>query len=238
MQDEAHVFDLLPGYALDCLDGDDAAQVTSHLATCHLCRVELEALRDVVETLSLPAVEPPPADAKRRLMARIDGLTAEAPAPRPRPATRPAPIWAIAAVVVIAALGVGNVLLLRQVNNHQQFTGPTGMRAIALASEPAASPGGSGFVIISSDGHSGVIVVDALPQLKTDQQYQVWLLHDGEITRGPAFTVDDTGYKGAWIKAPQPLDWYTDILLTIEPAEGSPDDASGARVLSGPLHVK
>ena len=61
MRREAHVSDLLPAYALGCLDNEEAIQVDEHLATCSTCRAELTAYQDVADQLALaaPDVLPP-----------------------------------------------------------------------------------------------------------------------------------------------------------------------------------
>jgi anti-sigma-K factor RskA len=108
------------------------------------------------------------------------------------------------------------------------------MRAVALQAA-ALVPEAGGFVIISADGQNGVLVVDELPQLPDGQQYQVWLFRDGEITRGPAFSVDETGYRGVRILAPESLLVYQSVRITVETAEGSPRP-TGESVLEGSLH--
>jgi hypothetical protein len=241
MQDEAHVFELLPGYALGSLDESDAALVGSHLARCPTCRAELSRFQDVVTLLALTApVESPSPGAKRELMDRIQSLPAREPAgdraARPPLARRLLPAWGVISLALIVALIASNVLLLLRVNRQEVFTGPEGMRAIALSNNADTAPGASGFVIIGADGQNGVIVVDALPQLGPDQQYQVWLLRDGQSTLGPAFTVDESGYRGARITAPESLLSYTDIRVTIEPIDSLAASSTGAQVLSGSLH--
>ena len=36
-----HVIDLIPGYALDCLNEEEKLQVTEHLAQCASCQVRV-----------------------------------------------------------------------------------------------------------------------------------------------------------------------------------------------------
>ena len=241
MQDEAHVTELLPAYALGSLDDADADLVASHLAGCTLCRAEMESFQAVVADLALtaPGASPSPG-AKRALLDRVESLPTGRPArpqpARPRLAQRLLPAWGAISLALIVALTASNLLLWQRLNDREVFTGPLGMRAIALNNDPAMAPQGSGIVIISADGEDGVVVVDALPQLDPAKQYQVWLVHDGETTRGPAFSVDERGYRGARIVAPESLLWYTDVLITIEPIEGAGASATGEQVLSGSLH--
>lgn len=241
MEDGAHVFDLLPAYALGALDEADAELVASHLASCYLCRTELGSFQAVVEVLPLavPEASPPPA-LKSRLMNQMQSLRAPKPV-RVQPARPPLlqrllPIWGFASLLLIVVLAASNLLLWRQVNNREVFTGPLGMRAIALNNNVEAAPRGSGFVLISADGEEGALVVDALPELDPSLQYQVWLIRDGQSLRGPAFTVDETGYRGARIEAPESLLSYSEIAVTIEPVEGDDPSPTGEQVLGGSLH--
>jgi anti-sigma-K factor RskA len=241
MPDEAHVFDLLPAYALGALDEDDADQVASHLAGCALCRAELGSFEAVVEQLasSVPAASPPP-NLKRRLMDRVHSLRPAQPArplaARPPLMQRLLPVWGAVSLLLIVALAAANLLLWQRISNLEVLTGPLGMRAVALHNNAEAAPQASGFVIISADGQNGVLVVDALPVLDPAQQYQAWLMRDGQSTPGPAFSVDESGYRGARIEAPESLLSYTEILITIEPVEGAGAIPTGEQVLNGSLH--
>lgn len=241
MQDEAHVFELLPAYALGSLDKADADWVASHLASCTICRTELNSFEAVVEQLALAAPDAsPPPDLKRRLMDRVQSLSskdqARTQAARPPLLQRLTPVWGVFSLLLIVALAATSLLLWQQTNNQSVLTGPLGMRAIALDNNPAMAPHGSGFVIVSADGQNGVLVVDALPGLEPSQQYQAWLIRDGKSTRGPAFVVDESGYRGARIMAPDSLLSYDEIFITIEPFESELLSPTGKQVLTGSLH--
>jgi len=67
-----HVSDLLPGYALGCLDPADEALVSDHLATCAGCRTELQSFLVVSDQLALAVPDvPPPERLKHQLIGRI-----------------------------------------------------------------------------------------------------------------------------------------------------------------------
>jgi anti-sigma-K factor RskA len=97
---------------------------------------------------------------------------------------------------------------------------PEAMRAIDLHNTGLA-PDASGYVLIGADGQNGSVVVDRLPQLRDDQAYQVWLMRAGQSISGALFVVDETGYRGARLVAPDSLLTYQLIQITIEPAAGS-----------------
>ncbi len=61
MSDDTTIRDLIPGYALGCLDPEDERAVSAHLPGCPACREELESFVHVADRLSttVPAAEPP-----------------------------------------------------------------------------------------------------------------------------------------------------------------------------------
>ncbi|MCI0397035.1 MAG: anti-sigma factor [Chloroflexi bacterium] len=239
MPDETHILESLPAYALGCLDEAETRRVAEHLASCTLCRSELNLFQAVVEQLALTAPDAaPPPDLKRQLMDRVQELRPASLA-GPQAARWPfqqrlRPGWAMVALLLIVALAVANLLLWQRIDRLELLIGPQGMRAIALHSTDVA-PQASGFVIISADGANGAMVVDAMPLLEPEQQYQVWLVRNGETTSGGLFAVDESGYRGLRIEAPDSLLEYSAVRVTIEPAEGSPYP-TGEPVLDGSLH--
>jgi anti-sigma-K factor RskA len=241
MSNDTHVLELLPAYALDCLDEDETILVSEHLAVCSVCQAELRAYQDVADQLGLtaPTAAPPPT-LKTRLMERIHAsLPAVSPQSQPswwqslaNLVRRTTPVWGTASFLLILVLLVSNLLLWQQVNRPTAMIGPAGMRAIPLSSTGVA-PGASGFIIIGADGQNGAVVVDKLPQLDPEErQYQLWLIRDGQRTSGALLSVDQAGYGGTRITAPESLFEYSTVGITIEPAGGSPGP-TGDRVLAG-----
>ena len=74
------------------------------------------------------------------------------------------------------------------------------------------------------------LTITNLPPLTTEQQYQLWLIHDGQQDSGAVFSVDDEGWAEVTIDAQRPLTSYGAFGITIEPAGGSPGP-TGQRVL-------
>ena len=93
---------------------------------------------------------------------------------------------------------------------------------------------GAAGVIISADGKNGVLVVDQLETLSENQEYQVWLERDSTETSGGLFGVDEDGYRGMRIVAPESLLTYSSVRVTIEPKGGS-SRPTGPEVLKGSL---
>jgi anti-sigma-K factor RskA len=107
------------------------------------------------------------------------------------------------------------------------------MRAVPLSATDAA-PQATGFVLISTDGADGALVVDGLPPLGESQQYQLWLIRNGQRTSGAVFSTDENAYGGTRIRAPRSLLEYSAVGISIEPAGGSPQP-TGKQVLAGLL---
>lgn len=231
MADDIHVLELLPAYALDGLQESEARRVAGHLAGCTICRSELAAYREAAAALAFTAPEAvPPADLVDRLQRRLERSKA---AGERRTRARLLPAGGILALLLIAGLALSTLLLWYRLDRLEVLAGPRGMRAIALQNTEAA-PEASGFVIVGADGLNGVLVVDRLPQLDPGREYQLWLVRDGAGTSAAVFEVDESGYRGVRIQAPETLFAYSAVQVTVEPAGGSPQ-ATGPEVLGGSL---
>lgn len=123
------VFDeLVAGYALDALSGDDRRRVEQHLATCVECRTTLGELRRVSAGigLSVEPIEPPDALRARVLAGAVAGFPPTVPdaTTKTEGRTGVGPAWAwlatAALVSLVAGLGVyawalrGELLASRQ----------------------------------------------------------------------------------------------------------------------------
>lgn len=185
--------DLLPAYALDALDPDDARAVQAHLAACPECLRELASLRETAARLAAGvAVMPPPAALKSRIMRSIEAETpGEAPAPtiplRPR---RPWPqvVAALAAALAVIMTGVSLSLTRRVGTLGEQVSTlserlATQEHVLALLASPSAktaSLAGSvqasvRFVYDPARGQ-GVLVVSDLRDPGAEFVYQLWLV--------------------------------------------------------------
>jgi anti-sigma-K factor RskA len=239
MVTQDHVLELIPAYALECLDEPDAKQVSEHLEVCDSCRAEFNIYRDVASELPLaaPEIAPPPG-----LKAKIfDRLTMRAnPESAPQPVSvwqrllaglgqglRPG--WGLASLVVILVLGASNLFLWQRVNQLQK--GNQEWIQVALNGTDAA-PDASGLLVLNKEGSRGTLVVENLPDLDKAHQYQLWLIKDGQRTSGGVFSVRWHGYGSLWVDSPEPLNQYTAFGITIEPTGGS-SGPTGAKVLGG-----
>lgn len=243
MSADFHVQELIPAYALGCLDEDDRVLVAQHLAVCPACQAELGSNQEIVAQLALAAPEAvPSSDLHQRLLNRLQDALPALQLPQPQPSwwqqlinlrPRLTVAWGVISAILIVLLSVSNLLLWQRINQLQTNQTLTGMRAIPMTSTKAA-PGGAGYLIIGADGQNGALVVDRLPVLDPQHQYQLWLIHNEQRTSGAVFSVDEYGYGGTRIKAPGSLFDYSACGVSIEPAGGSPNP-TGERVLSGSL---
>src|SRR5688572_24747771 len=243
MSTEAHILELLPAYILDCLDEAETVMVAEHLATCPSCQAEFQAYQAVTDRLALivPEAEPSP-DLKTRLLARLSQTPPAIPvSPSPRsgwswlkPHTWSGLAWGIISLSLILLLGISNLLLWQRLNDFEATNRPGEMWAVPLVGTGPA-PAANGFIIIGADGQNGALVVDKLPSLGAEQQYQLWLIKEGQQTSGAVFSVDEAGYGGTRVRAPLSLFEYSDFGVSIEPAGGSPAP-TGAKVLGGSLN--
>ena len=236
MTNDLHVLEALPAYVLGSLGEEEARSVREHLTGCYLCRQELDAFQMAADQLPLAVPEVHPSrDLRPRLMERIQNLNVkESPQPvRWRFPRRLLPVGALVGLSLIVLLAFSNFLLWQRLNSAEVLTGPLGMRAIALQNT-AAAPSASGFVIMGADGLNGVLVVDDLAPLDEAYEYQIWLVRDSSYVGGPVFAVDETGYRGMRLQAPESLLSYSSIWVTVEPAGGSVHP-TGERVLNGSL---
>lgn len=235
MADELHVIELLPAYALGCLDEGEAARVSEHLARCPDCRRELQGYQAVTGVLALAAPDAlPPARLKRRLMRRLGPGSVPLPGLRQQLAAllrRSAPAWSLAGLILIVALAAGNLWLWQRLGRATAANRAGNMQVVAMLSTDAA-PEASGRLVVSAGGEYGTLVVDGLPVLDAAHQYQVWLIRDGRRTSGGVFSVNPHGYRAIELTAPEPLITYSSFGVTVEPAGGSPAP-TGAQVLAG-----
>jgi anti-sigma-K factor RskA len=239
MSNEYHILELLPAYALGALDAAEAEQVAAHLSHCATCQAEWHLLQAITDDfpLALEQVEPP-ARLRQQLMDRIEAAEIPLQASfwqqlmvvfRQHKAIA---ISQLALLTLIAILLVSNILLWQQLNELESRPQPGQMQPIHL-NNTGLIPNADGYLIISADGLNGAIILDQLPQLEA-QEYQLWLVKNGERTSGALLSVDELGYGGGGVDTPEHLFNYTWAEVTIEAAGGSPQP-TGDVILRAPL---
>ena len=238
MVDDKHVIELLPAYALGILDEEKAVQVSDHLSECQACRFEYEAYQEVTAQIALAGVESDPSPGLKEHLFDQVGI--------PRSVSVPGSgerrgwlnlsflsAWSVVSLVLILALTFGSIYMWQRINQLEQSARPGGMYSFAMNGTELI-PDAAGYLIVGADGRNGAVIIDKLLPLDEDMEYQLWLIRDGEFTSGALLAVDEMGYGGRRVSAPENLLTYSAVSMTIEPAGGS-TSPTGEIVLVGTL---
>lgn len=259
---DQHPHDLLPGFALGALDPAETLLVVAHIRDCPGCRDEVEVFRATVSVLpyTAPTHDPPP-HVKQQLFARIAAtqpaaappVAAAAPAPR-LPWTRR--MGALAALLLLLALGAFAMNTQRQLADTQRqlaeiqaelqqarrVTATNGPQLIAFMSEPAtvsralqASTANVKGRMYMQPGHKQVVLmVQGLPSAAAGQAYRCWLATATNQTQVCSFTETTGDSAEVLFEAPQPIDSYQQVMLTLEPADSTHPNLNNV-VLQAPI---
>ena len=193
-------------YVLGALEPDEAQAFRAHLAQCAACQKEVAEFEQSAG--ALPESAAPyqvPKDLRRRVLAEVRATPKAQAAPRTTPARswRPAVAWAGAFAVVVIAVIVAFAL----------SSGGSSTRTIQ------ASTGSAELRI--AGGH-GDLIVHRLPQLPAGRIYQMWVQRGTATPRptGTLFGVTPSG--SATVGVPGSLDGISAVMVTQEPAGGTP----------------
>ena len=215
-------------YVLGALDDPDA--FASHLATCPACRADVAQLRQTAELLAdaVPRTAAPDA-VRERILAVVRSeaellRAAGASSDRPHRARRgmfAGRVTAIAVAVAAAAAAFAIALAVRPTTPERVSHGAVS-RALA----------GAQVSLRQSGGHAELDVSN-FPQAPLGKVYEVWLRRASGPPRptDALFGVTTRG-RGA-IAVPGGLHGVREVLITSEPAGGSPRPTSApvARVV-------
>lgn len=228
----------IPGFALGCLDPDESDQVQAHLSTCASCQALLRSYEQTVGHLAhgIPPIAPR-SSLKADLMHRITAHSTARPAYHPQPARFLAslfrwfsPALAIASLVIIISLTAANIVQWQQTRSAtQQLSAP--LKIFKMRGTPLA-PHADGTFVIGQNQLQGVLVASDLPAIAPNQQFQLWLIKNGEPANGGTFLTTSLGYGVMQITSAHPLPEYQSATVTIEPAGGS-STPSGPELMVG-----
>ncbi|MEY2433878.1 MAG: hypothetical protein QOC92_3603 [Acidimicrobiaceae bacterium] len=177
---------LLGAYALDAVDPDEAAIIDTHLADCPRCRSEVAEHREAATLLSFTGTSAPDA-VWSRIAADLEETPPPFSLPRQLPVRRPPMrLFAAAAAVAAAVIGVLSLQVVRQDHRIDQLAAISDQRGLDQAAAAAAvapdartvrlqSDDGAHIAdaVVLPDGH-GYLVQARLPALGRDQTYQLW----------------------------------------------------------------
>ena len=230
MKDVHEELELIPGYALGSLDGEDSDRVRQHLAGCRACREELASYQEVTGRLALAVPEQDPlAWLESRIMEKV--LSTRRRRTVPEFLGMRQPVLAAVAAALIIALGAGNVYLLARPFQSQALV--PGLVTVVLTGTGDTQQA-YGTIVIDRDDNRGVLAVRGLAPLEASRAYQLWIIKETERRSGGVFNVTPDGYGSLQITVPAGFTGFTRFGISIEPAEGSPSP-TGARVMSGKI---
>jgi anti-sigma-K factor RskA len=207
--------DSVGAYMLGALPDAERVDFEGHLATCPICREDVDRLRLAADALpaSPPQLEPPP-ELRDRIMAVV---RSEADVPERRrfgwrgfslPPLRPA--FALAATVAALAAGVAGGLAL-------SGDGGPGTRTLAAQVSDGAA---SARLVVRGD--HGTLVARRLPAAEAGRIYQVWLKRPGRRVPEPTNALFGVRRDGsASVDVPGSLDGVEAVMVTSEPTGGS-----------------
>jgi len=198
-------------YLLGALDPHEAEGFRLHLEQCAVCRDELESLGGVVQALPMAAPQvSPPKRLRRNIMRAVRDEPKPASRSRPRVLALRAPRAALATLsaLVVAGAVVGAVTLL-----------PGGSGGAVIHAKVSGISGSAELRL--TDGR-GELLVRHLTAPPPGHVYEVWLKAPGAqpVPASVLFSVNAAG--GADVSLPATLRGVSQVLVTPEPAGGSP----------------
>jgi Anti-sigma-K factor rskA, C-terminal len=191
-EDHERIDELLAGYVLLSLSGEEAAEadriLVDHVPSCATCRATLSELQAVSGDLALAA---PPLDPPDTLLPRLHRAMDEVPLAGRTP-RRGALIAVAASAVALVAMGGLSLVLGNRLSNAETRTG-TALEILSAMRSPGASPVNvtpqdqtppdSGMVEVSApDVRSLYIAAEFCPEPAPGRAYQLWLGSNGEWT--------------------------------------------------------
>lgn len=246
----ADVHALAGAYALDALPSDERAFFERHLQACDACRAEVAELTETAARLGGATAQAPPPGLRERVLAAADVTRQLPPDPElQRPSERPAqagrrtlgqrvllPVAACLAVVAVALAGV-TVNLSRQLNDVPVAVDDQAMVAVLGSGdlqtvELDMGTSAPGRFLYSPSQDQGVLVAHGMPQVNSDEAYELWLIHDGTPVNAGVFRPDAAGSAVAAVEGI--VRGAELVALTVEPAAGS-EKPTGPVVASAEL---
>ncbi len=230
--------DLVPAYAVDALEPEEARAFEAHLQECEDCQEEVTRLQEVAAQLAtgVAAVEPPPW-LREQVLASV----------RPRPAVVPTRWWQLrlaAAAAVILLLGVG---LLAEYQRSRVLTAQVAALSARLAAQESvlavlSSPTGRTTTLsgsVQANVHfmydratgQGALVVTNLRDPGARFVYQLWLITGQEPQSVRVFRPA----AGQPVVIPVNADFrrYQAVAISVEQGpQGSAAGPTGAPILS------
>lgn len=222
---------LTGAYAVDALPEDERRAFETHLHTCLACEVEVEELRATAARLAWAAAEPPHPDLRGRVLAEIDTVRQEHPAPPAevvvidrRREWVPRVLGAAAAAFLIVVVGL--TVIVSTLNSRLEGVEATNGRVAEVLAAPDVRTvdleGDAGRVRVaySSTRGEGVLLASDLAPLPPERVYELWFLQDGDAAPAGLFEPDPAGRVTFAVNGD--LSRVEAFAVTVEPEGGSP----------------
>jgi hypothetical protein len=230
--------ELLPDFALDLLDDEEAAELRAYIETDPEARAELQLFLQAGESLAFGGPEIAVPD---DVQARIASVSEARPLPFPT-AGQPPPArvivgpWraiavgaaAAAFLMAIGLLGLGAAWLDAR-DEVDRLEGQLAARAIEL---PLSGDGVSGTIYVASNFQSGVARLQGLPPAPAEHHYQLW----SEGPFGSRSAADFVGTEDGelLVQLPALPNDMTRMFVTIEPDGATGNAPTGPEVMTTP----
>ena len=245
-EDHERIEELLAGYALLSLEGEDAAEadrlLSEHVPGCARCRRTLEDFQTLSGDLALATT---PADPPETMLPRIHRAMDEVPLEGRRP-RRGAIVAVAASAVALVAMGSLSLVLGNRLN-HAQTRAGTALEILSAMQSPDSQPVNvapqgqtppeSGLVELSVPEIRTIYVASSdFPEPASGHAYQLWLRSNGQwVPVGQRFWPED----GVVLLELQGVDvsrydaiWITEEVAGTPPTEPHTDWQSWSAPLS------
>ncbi|MEA2310621.1 MAG: hypothetical protein QOE28_589 [Solirubrobacteraceae bacterium] len=219
--------DTAASYLLGALPDEEVEAFELHLASCAVCREQVDELLPAVQALpvSVEPVAPPPA-LKARIMAEVEREASLLAAAGPEADRPPAPArrrrrlrLPALAMPRLALVGAAAALLLGVVAGvaADRALRDNGRTVVASVAQPAA---GMRAEVDLSDGNA-TLVASGMHAPPSGRVYQVWLKRPGRAPEPTSALFTPSRDGSATATVPGPLTGVQQMLVTDEPLGGS-----------------
>jgi len=213
-------------YALDALPDAERAEFEGHLETCRACTDEVARFAAAAARLGAATATAPPDSLRSAVLGQVRS-TSQLAVLDPAGSSRfgsPAGTWLLAAAAALLLVLSGGVALSQ--HNRASLLAEQNAQLSAVLAAPDAVTGRDDpaspaalTVVTSRALNRAVVVVRDLPQLESDQTYQMWWIdqqgpHSAGLMRAPP----PNEAAAVVVEADQDAQQFA---ITLEPAGGS-----------------
>ena len=223
-------------YALDALSPEEARAFDRHLEECEACREEVHELRAAAAQLGESEATAPPAWLRARVLAAADQMPQMPPKVVPLEVARRRRSMRLVAAAAVVALTVGGGAVAWQAQRDDHQSTVASPVAQVLRSSDAHTKTvrtQHGTLVVATSRRLGRMAVETqgLQPLGDKRVYQLWAVHDGQMTSAAVIKSLRSGAAMAMPGA------GTTVAITVEPSGGSKRPTSKPFVLVDPRAV-